>query len=183
MPGAAGSGAPKSPEVRETPFLHTLLAFVLDMRRGMEEFRRAYGITGAGDESSVVTAEVLAQRIAVDPAARREVESIIQELKVHHVALLEGYNEATQAGSRRLLESLDPEKLRGEFEGGKVSVGPFQVSTRFRPVLVQAIWEEMLRRFKQYRALDAAQFERFYREGFQRGYRRFWDARRARPEG
>lgn len=164
-----------------------LVGFVLEFARGVEEFRRAYGI--ANEERSWPDAEEYTRRLvgrggvgeARETAeARRELDLILADLKVHQIAVLEGYTEATHAGSTRLLESVDPEKVRDQFDRGTVQVGPFRMSARSRPVLIQAIWEEILRRCQQYRALDPAQFERFYRDGFQQGYRRFWQARRAR---
>ena len=162
-----------------------LVGFVLDFARGVEEFRRAYGISS--EERSWPAPEDFTRRLigrGGEPRdaeeARRDLDAILADLKVHQIAVLEGYTEATHAGSVRLLDSVDPEKVRDQFDRGTVQVGPFRLSARSRPVLVQAIWEEILRRCQQYRALDAAQFERFYRDGFQEGYRRFWTARRPR---
>ncbi|MBK8232228.1 MAG: hypothetical protein IPK72_16995 [Candidatus Eisenbacteria bacterium] len=186
-----GTGAPQgeAPPLRaadrvERELHRTLLHSLLELERGVLEFRRVYGI--ASDELPLPDPDDLARRLAhpVEAAqARMELDRILQDLKVHQIALLEGYTEATQVGSQRLIESLDPEKVRDQFDRGSVQVGPLKVSARFRPVLIQAIWEEILRRCQQYRALDPVQFERFYREGFQRGYRRFWEARRGRGAG
>ena len=177
IPGAAPIAASDRAE-RELNL--RLIAFLLELDRGVEEFRRSYGISN--EERAWPTAEDLTRRLTGSKdssEARRELEALLSDLMVHQIALLEGYTEATHAGSLRLLESLDPEKVRDQFDHGVVRVGPFRLSARSRPVLIQAIWEEILRRCQQYRALDAAQFERFFRDGFQRGYRRFWEARRS----
>jgi hypothetical protein len=148
----------------------------------MEEFRRVYGLSASEAGVSTVRPEELAERL-FNPGewngALRELEDGIQELKFHHAALLEGYHQATHEGARELLQSLDPERLREGFEGGKVQLGPLRLSCSWQPILVQAIWEEMLRRFQEYRALEPGDFERFYIEGFRKGYRRFWEGRPA----
>ncbi len=176
-PNDSGEGA------NSTVLESTLLSFYLDMTRGMSEFRRAYGLDAAGEPPPPRTPGDLARELSTEAEAGpawRELRSGLQDLKVHHAALLEAYNEAAQTGSRRLLDSLDPNEIRKEFQGAKVRVGPFKIPCHSGPLLVQAIWEELLRRFRQYGALDAAQFERFYREGFQRGYRQFFEARASR---
>jgi hypothetical protein len=159
----------------------TLYRFYLEMRRGMEEFRRSYGLTGANagageTERDAAPADENGAE-SIPPASVADIEAGIREIKIHHAALLEGYQQATHEGSKRILESLDPEQLRKEFEDAKIRVGPISLRARWRPILVQAIWEEMLLRFQKYRSLEPSDFERFYRDGFRRGYRRFWAAR------
>ncbi len=161
----------------------SLLAFFLEMLRGMEEFRRAYGIKGATSELSAFPPEELARRLLAGPESGRARDALmagVQDLKLHHAALIEGYHEATHAGAKRLLDDLDPEAIRRDFAGARVRVGPLSLGTNLRPVLVQVVWEEFLRRFQQLRALEPADFERFYREGFRDGYHRFREARPGR---
>jgi hypothetical protein len=158
-----------------------LLVFLLDMWRGMEEFRRANQIPAADLEMSSLTLDRLAARLLEgDTEALESLSRWVQELKVHHAALLEGYQEATGHGSRRILDELDPAALSREFEGARLKVGPVRLPARWRPVLVQAIWEEYLRRFQKLRSLEASEYERFHREGFRQGYRRFLQRGRRR---
>jgi predicted component of type VI protein secretion system len=152
----------------------------------MEEFQRVYGFAAVGAPLAEESDETFLLRLrdpVTGPAARRELEEGIQQLKLHYAALLEAYQSATHEGARRILESVDPEQLRREFEGGKIRVGPVAVPCRWRPLLTQAIWEEMLARFRGYRLLENADFERFFRDGFRAGYRRFLDGRSQRPAG
>ena len=161
----------------------SLLAFFLEMLRGMEEFRRAYGIKGATSELSASSPEELARRLFAGPGGERAREALmtgVQDLKLHHAALIEGYHEATHTGARRLLDDLDPEAIRREFAGARIRVGPIALGTNIRPVLVQVVWEEFLRRYRQLRALESADFERFYRDGFRNGYHRFRETRLGR---
>jgi hypothetical protein len=161
-----------------------LLTFFLEMVRGMGEFRRAYEIPGAESELASLSPHDLARRLSAPAGAGEALGSVaqaMQELKLHHAALLEGYHEATHEGSRRLLDGLDPEAIRRELGGSRVRVGPISLGVGFRPVLVQAVWEEFLRRYRQLRALEPSDFERFYRDGFRHGYRRFGESRQARP--
>ena len=170
-------------EGRPEDALALLLRLFLGLRRGMVEFRHAYGL---GDPESILDsltpAEIL-ERMAADGIGgevRAAVERGIEDLMVHQAALLEAYQMATQQGSRAILDSLDPELLRNQVEGGKVRVGPLTLPVRFPPVLMQAVWEAFLRRFAELRRLDAADFERFYRDGFRDGYREFRAARSPR---
>lgn len=164
----------------------TLLAFFLEMTRGMEEFRRANEIPAAPSGLASATPSDLSRRL-LSPGdgaeAMRRLTDGMQELKVHHAALLEGYHQATHEGARRLLERLDPEAIRREFEGGRVRVGPLSLSARFRPVLVQAVWEEFLRRQRLLAALEPGDLERFFRDGFRQGYWRFREARLGKGAG
>ncbi len=160
-----------------------LLGFFLDMERGMEEFLRAYGLPGRASRFAGLPAEEVARRLVGggDPAeSLQAVRERIQELKVHHAGLLEGYHEAAQSGTRRLLDELDPESMRKEYAGSSIRVGPLKLSSRLRPVMMQVVWEEFLRRFAQLRALAPADYERFFRDGFRRGYQSFRDARLGR---
>jgi len=179
--GASGSSGDKWDPTRQMQELTLLLyRFYLDMHRGMNEFLRAYGLGGTEAEAQEAPVQALPYSFfsaTERDGALRELEEGIQELKIHHAALLEGYHHATQEGSRRILDSVDPERLRGEFEGSKVRVGPLKLDCRWPPLLNQAIWEEMLHRFQQYRVLDPADFERFFRDGFRAGYRRFRETR------
>ncbi len=162
-----------------------LLGFFLDMERGMEEFRRAYGIPASEPGPKAQDAGDLARRLLGDGGEETlaRLEASIQELKVHHAGLLEGYQEAAHEGAKNLLDMLDPDRIRREFAGTRIAVGPFKLSSRLRPVMIQVVWEEFLRRFAQLRALAPADFERFHREGFRRGYRNFRDARTGRRRG
>jgi|GEM_PF-5644696 len=152
-----------------------LAGFYADMVRGMAEFRKVYGIPGAGEIESAPARELLAQ--ALDPAAGErtvaEMEARIQDLKVHHAALLEGFHEATAIGSHELLATLDPRAIHDEYRDTKIQVGPLKLSSRLRPVMMQVVWEEFLRRFKRLRSLEPSDYEKFFRDGFREGYRRF----------
>jgi hypothetical protein len=175
IPGAGPGARSAPPRLGELNLL--LLGFYLEMRRGMEEFRRVYGLSTSETPGTVLRPEMLAERLFKPhewSEALRELEMGIQELKIHHAALLEGYQQATQDGARELLQSVDPERLRETFEGGSVQVGPLRLSSGWKPLLLQAIWEEMLRKFQEYRTLEPGDFERFFVDGFRRGYRRFW---------
>ncbi len=178
IPVPQPGGRTTSPRLGELNLI--LLGFYLEMRRGMEEFRRVYGLSVSEADSSSIRPEKLAERL-FDPRegaeALRELEGGLQELKIHHAALLEAYHQSTHEGARELLQTLDPDRLRESFEGGKLQVGPLRLSCRWRPILVQTIWEELLRRFQEYRVLEPGDFERFYIEGFRKGYRRFWEGR------
>jgi hypothetical protein len=176
---AAARPAPEDPD-------RALVRLYLELRRGMEEFRRVYGLSSAPAPAEEPSVESLLQSVrdpSTSTAARRELEAGIQAIKLHTAALLEAYQEAAQDGARRILETVDPEQLRREFEGAKIRLGPLSVPCRWRPLLIQAIWEEQLARFRRYRSLEAADFERFFRDGFRKGYRRFLDARSPRPDG
>jgi hypothetical protein len=191
----SGSGASWGPggalsadrSLEDTVFL--LLSFYLDLQRGMEEFRRAFALEGATTASPAADAGAAAGG-ATPPAsphawlvrlgspdqsqaARLELEQQLQEIRFHFAALLEGYQRSVQSGSARLLETLDPEKIRHEIEGQRVQVGPLRLSSGWRPVLTQAIWEEFLRRYRHYRSLDPADFERLFREEYRKGYNEF----------
>jgi hypothetical protein len=163
--------------------LQLLLRLFLGLRRGMVEFRGAYGL---GEPESLLDSmtpeEVLGRLSAAE--ARGDVwiaiERGIEDLMIHQAALLEAYQAATQRGSRTILDSLDPETLRNQVEAGKVRIGPISLPVRFPPVLMQAVWEEFVRRFAELRRLDPADFERFYRVGFRDGYREFRAARSPR---
>lgn len=159
-----------------------LLGFTLDMQRGMGEFHRAYGIPGSTSGTEAPAAADLMSRLLDEPGeeAGRRLQEVLQELKVHHAGLLEGYQEAAHEGARQLLDALDPEAIRREYAGSRIAVGPFKLSSRLRPVMVQVVWEEFLRRFARLRALAPADYERYHREGFRRGYRAFRDARLGR---
>jgi len=198
----SGSGASWGPggalsadrSLEETVFL--LLSFYLDLQRGMEEFRRAFALEGAtaaspaADASAAAGGASTATGPATTPAsphawlvrlgtpehsqaARLELEQRLQEIRLHFAALLEGYQRSVQSGSARLLETLDPEKIRREIEGQRIQVGPLRLSSGWRPVLTQAIWEEFLRRYRHYRSLDPADFERLFREEYRKGYNEF----------
>lgn len=159
-----------------------LLGFFLDMQRGMEQFRKAYGIpgpdAGAGDPSA---AEVAARLLGEEgDEVRIRLQEAVQEIKVHQAGLLEGYQEAAHEGARRLLDVLDPEAIRREYAGTGIEVGPLKLPSRWRPVMMQVVWEEFLRRFAGLRSLAPADYERFHRDGFRRGYRGFREARLGR---
>jgi hypothetical protein len=156
---------------------HQLLGFLLEMHRGMGEFRRSYGLA-VDSEAGLVTRESVASdlfRSGGGERIGRLTEMLSRELMVHHAALLEGYHEATQDGSRRILGDLDPETMYREHAGSKIQVGPFQIDCSWRPVMFQVIWEEFIRRFERLKKLAPSDFERFYRDGFRRGYKRFCD--------
>lgn len=159
-----------------------LLGFFLEMQGGMSEFRRAYGVPGGESAFGEPSAADLAGRLLGDGGdeLRRRLAEGMQELKVHQAGLLEGYQEAAHEGVRRILEVLDPEAIRREYAGTRIEVGPFKLSSRLRPVLIQVVWEEFLRRFAGLKALAPADYERFHRDGFRRGYRGFREARMGR---
>jgi hypothetical protein len=179
VPGPAGSPRGGRPEEA----LPLLLHLFLGLRRGMVEFRRAYGL---GEPESLLDSmtpeEILGRLSEAEPRGdvRIAIERGIEDLMIHQASLLEAYQAATQRGSRAILDALDPETLRNQIEAGKVRVGPITLSTRFPPVLMQAVWEEFLRRFAELRRLDPADFERYYRDGFRDGYREFRAARSPR---
>ena len=179
VPGPTGSPGERRPDEA----LRLLLRLFLGLRQGMVEFRRAYGL-GEPDSllDSMTPEEILGRLSATE--VRGDVwiaiERGIEDLMIHQASLLEGYQAATQQGSRTILDSLDPEALRNQVEAGKVRIGPITLPARFPPVLMQAIWEEFLRRFADLKRLDPADFERFYRDGFRDGYREFRAARSPR---
>lgn len=179
VPGPAGSPIGGRPE----DAVQLLLRLFLGLRRGMVEFRRAYGLGEPDSLLDSMTPEEILERLSA-PEAQGEVrvalERGIEDLMIHQASLLEAYQAATQRGSRTILDSLDPETLRNQVEAGKVRVGPLTLPARFPPVLMQAVWEEFLRRFAELRRLDPADFERFYRDGFRDGYREFRAARSPR---
>ena len=169
-----------APGAGSTP-LRQLVAFYYDLVCAMGEFHRLYGLTGAGPAVPAETPDLLLKRLedpATAAAAHAQLAVGIRELKLHHAALLEAYHQAAHDGACELLDTIDPERLRREFEGEKVRVGPIRISCRWKPLLMQAIWEEQLARFRRYRAMEATDFERFFREGFRKGYRRFLDPER-----
>jgi hypothetical protein len=175
------SGSARAPgERRPEEALRLLLGLFLDLRRGMVEFRRAYGLEEAGSLLDSMSPEEILRQLPAD-GARGEtwtaLERGIGDLMVHQASLLEAYQAATQRGSRTLLDRLDPELLRNQVEAGKVRIGPVSVPAKFPPLLMQAVWEEFLRRFAELRRLDPTDFERFYRDGFRDGYRDFRAAR------
>jgi hypothetical protein len=178
FPATIPAGTPGDILPEETARL--LLRLLLGLRRGMVEFRRAYGL-GEPDSflDSMTPEEILAGLAATGTGAevRLALERGIEDLMIHQASLLEAYQAATARGSRTLLDSLDPEALRNQVEAGKVRIGPVTLPARFPPVLMQAVWEEFLRRFAELRRLDPADFERFYRDGFRDGYREFRAAR------
>jgi hypothetical protein len=188
-----GSGVPPPGDAGElerfagrlAEITHLLLGFYQDMQRGMDEFHRVYGIPGLTPGAGSPEAAEFTRRLFDEDGgeARERLREVIQELKVHHAGLLEGYQEAAHEGARQLLEALDPEAIRREYAGSRIEVGPFKLSSRLRPVMVQVVWEEFLRRFAQLKALAPADYERFHRDGFRRGYRTFRDARLGRRSG
>jgi hypothetical protein len=174
--GSAGSSAERRPEEA----LRLLLGLFLNLRRGMVEFRRAYGLDEAVSPLDSMTPEEILRRLPVESTQGETwaaLERGIGDLMVHQASLLEAYQAATQRGSQTLLDRLDPESLRNQIEAGKVRVGPVSLPARFSPLLMQAVWEEFLRRFAELRRLDPTDFERFYRDGFRDGYRDFHAAR------
>ena len=181
FPVSSPAGSPKGGRPEEA--LPLLLRLFLGLRRGMVEFRRAYGLGEPESLLDSMTAEEILGRLSV-AEARGDVwiaiERGIEDLMIHQASLLEAYQAATQRGSRAILDALDPETLRNQIEAGKVRVGPITLPTRFSPVLMQAVWEEFLRRFAELRRLDPADFERYYRDGFRDGYREFRAARSPR---
>ncbi|MBU1698551.1 MAG: hypothetical protein KJ970_14905 [Candidatus Eisenbacteria bacterium] len=153
-----------------------LLEFLLDMWRGMDGFRKANQLPGADPELLSLKPHDLAAKLLTSSekeAVRRSLHQWVQELKLHHAALLEGYQEAVAEGTRQILDEFDPEAMSRELEGTKVKVGPIMMNSSWRPLRTQAIWEEYLLRFQKLRALEAADYERFHREGFRQGYLRF----------
>jgi predicted component of type VI protein secretion system len=153
-----------------------LLEFLLDMWRGMDGFRRSNQLPGADPELLSLKPHELAAKLLTSPekeAVRRSLHRWVQELKLHHAALLEGYQEAVAEGTSGILDEFDPEAMSRELKGQKVKVGPVSLSSDWRPVRTQAIWEEYLLRFRKLRSLEAADYERFHREGFRRGYLNF----------
>ncbi len=179
VPGPAGSPRGGRPE----DALQLLLRLFLGLRRGMVEFRQAYGLGEPESLLDSMTPEEILGRLSA-AETRVEVwialERGIEDLMIHQASLLEAYQAATQRGSRTILDRLDPEALRNQVEAGKVRVGPITLPARFPPVLMQAVWEEFLRRFAEFSRLDPADFERFYRDGFRDGYREFRAARSPR---
>jgi hypothetical protein len=179
VPAPAGFSTAGRPEEA----IQLLLRLFLGLRRGMIEFHRAYGL---GDPESLLDSmtpeEILGRLSAAQPRGEvwTALERGIEDLMVHQASLLEAYQAATQRGSRALLDRLDPEALRNQVEAGRVRVGPLTLPVRFPPVLMQAIWEEFLRRFAELSRLDPTDFERFYRDGFRDGYREFRAARSPR---
>lgn len=174
--GSAGSPGERRPEEA----LRLLLRLFLDLRRGMLEFRRAYGLDEGASLLDSMTQEEILRRLPTEGARGETWTALdrgIGDLMVHQASLLEAYQAATQRGSRTLLDRLDPETLRNQVEAGKVRVGPLTLPVSFPPILMQAVWEEFLRRFAELRRLDPADFERFYRDGFRDGYREFRAAR------
>ncbi len=176
---ASGTTSPPGPGQPEEAIALLLRLFV-GLRRGMAEFRHAYGLGDPESHLDSLTPAEILERMCTEGVggeARIAVARGVEELMIHHAALLEAYQAATQHGSRAILDSLDPEMIRSQVEAGKVRVGPLTLPVRFPPVLMQAVWEAFLRRFAELRRLDPADFERFYREGFREGYRAFRAAR------
>jgi predicted component of type VI protein secretion system len=181
FPASGPVGSPG--ESRPEEAIQILLRLFLGLRRGMIEFRRAYGL---GEPDSLLDSMTPEEILSGLPAMRARgdvrlaLEQGVEDLMIHQASLLEAYQAATQRGSRTILDSLDPETLRNQVEAGKVRVGPITLPARFPPVLMQAVWEEYLRRFAELSRLDPADFERFYRDGFRDGYREFRAARSSR---
>lgn len=180
--GAAGPAELAQVTRRTQRLTLLLLDFYVHMTRGMTEFRRVYGLPGVEEPWAETSGEAARRVLSPDSgeAALARLEAGIQELKVHHAALLEAYHEATHRGTREILDALDPETIRREFRGAAIQVGPLKLPVAWKPVLMQAIWEEMLVRMRRLRGLEAADYEKFFREGFRDGYRKFWDSRRKR---
>jgi hypothetical protein len=163
-----------------------LLGFLLDMWRGMDGFRKANRLPGADPELLSLSPQDLAGKLLASPEkdkVRRSLAGWVQELKLHHAALLEGYQEAVAEGTRRILDEFDPEAMSRELEGMTIKVGPLPLSSAWRPVRVQAVWEEYLQRFQKMRSLESTDYERFHREGFRRGYLRFLQSHQGRGSG
>ncbi len=166
--------------LRTSNTLRVLTGLHRDMVRGKELFEKAYSMGKKAESSTDVSADDLLNGLldhARHSATLARVEEEIQELKVHHAALLEGYHEATLQGSKELLRRLDPAEIREEMRGTRIKVGPFALGARFQPVMIQAIWEEFLHRFRRLKDLEPADVDRLYREGFRSGYLRFRHSR------
>lgn len=163
--------------------LNLLLRMFLALRGGMIEFRRAYALGDADSPLDSMDPPQILGRLAVVTGRHEILEALergIEELMIHQTGLLEAYQAATQHGSRRILDRLDPKSMRDEVHGGSVRVGPLSIPSSFPPVLMQAVWEEYLRRFAELRQLDGTDFERYYRDGFREGYQEFRAARTSR---
>ncbi len=153
-----------------------LLAHLLDMHRAMGQFRRVYGLESEAVDLSGLTPQEAASRLrhpSTAPAMRHQLQQASEEIKLHHAGLLEGYQASTYTGATEILDLLDPTRMAAEIQARTVRIGPLRLSSRFRPILMQAVWEEFLRRFRRLRKLEAPDFERYFREGFRQGYRRF----------
>ena len=176
------------PRVAETPpgrapeAVVQLVRFLVDLHRGRAEFRRVYGLVDGGVEDTVEDPDVLARRI-LDPAttgaAMRTVQQWMGEVMLHEAGLLEASQAAAQSGTKELLDRLDPTALAESVRRGSVRLGPFALAARSGPLLQQAVWEEFLRRFRELRRMDPAEYERFSRAGFREGYTAFHRARGA----
>ncbi|NNF06743.1 MAG: hypothetical protein HKN21_08280 [Candidatus Eisenbacteria bacterium] len=160
--------------------LNLLLAsFVLDMSRGMEQFRKIYGLPSGNpvDESSE---EKLLKRVlsgAEGDAALNDLRDTLQDLKLHHAALLEGYQQATHIGSAEILRQLDPLSMERKHRDSSIKVGFMKLPSSFKPVMMQVIWEEFIDRFRKLRKLEPNDYEKFFRDGFREGYQKFRESR------
>jgi hypothetical protein len=169
---------PRWPE-RTLAVITLLLGFLLDLRRGRREFLRAYGLSGDSVEDGG-DPEKLAQSLleeGKDGDTERLLQRWMSELMLHQAALLEGHQAAIQAGTLDLLRQLDPAALAESVRRSGVRLGPIALATHSGPLLQQAVWEEFLRRFRDLRQLDPAEYERFFRDGYRRGYAAFHGTR------
>lgn len=177
--GEIATTSEASRAIRELADRHDQLAqFLGDMVRGMDGYRKTFGLStvelGALSEEG---SEDLAARLG-GGAGSDDMARAMAEVKLHQLAVMEGHYRATSDGSRRLLEEVDPQAVAKAAAGQGIRVGPVKLPGSFKPVLIQAVWEEILRRFDRLRRLESADFDRFFREGFRAGYRECVEAQR-----
>lgn len=177
-PGPGSSNPPGGDRTEET--IVALVRLIHDLRRGRDEFRRAYGLpsvarAGADEDPAAVARRLL--DVSTEAGARRLLQSWVGELMLHQAALLEGYQAGAQAGTRAVLDRLDPAGLAAEVREGSVRMGLWRLAAQSGPLLQQAVWEEYLRRFRELRKMDPSEYERFSREGFRTGYEEFHQRR------
>ena len=157
-----------------------LAGFLGDMVRGMDGYRRTFGLSSVALETFSEDGPALPSRLGA-PGGAADMARAMAEVKLHQLAVMEGYYRATSEGSRHLLGEVDPQAVAEEAAKSGIQVGPVKLPGTFKPLLVQAVWEEMLRRFDRLRRLESADFDRFFREGFRSGYRECVEAQRPDP--
>lgn len=184
-PSRPGSADAASPD-RAEEVVALLVRIIQDLLRGRDEFRRAYGLPGSVRSDAMEDPAGFARRLLSAGAAsdaRRGLQEWMAELMLHQAGLLEGYQSAAQSGTRAVLDLLDPVEIAETVRRGAVRMGPWRFAAQSGPLLQQAVWEEFLRRFRELRKMDPAEYERFSREGFRAGYEAFQQARGGRePE-
>lgn len=105
----------------------------------------------------------------------KALETAIDELKHHQMALLSGFRHSLKEGTRAILDEVSPEMIEKEAGGGAAKLNPFRH---------RACWERYSKRFDQIMDEDIGWYQDRFLRAFREGYLEYmWGAKAESESG